>query len=115
MGAGRAALLTVLRELRPDVVGLQEVWERDGENLARWFAEGLGLHWAWEPSRAPGEWQRRAGEPGTGFGNAVLSRWPVVERAVAQLPAPDEPDDGRRCCSRGWPRREGTYRSSRRI
>ncbi|GHE43100.1 hypothetical protein GCM10018785_10980 [Streptomyces longispororuber] len=88
-------MLTVLRELRPDVVGLQEVWERDGENLARWLAEALGLHWTWEPSRAPGEWQRRAGEPGTGFGNAVLSRWPVVERAVAQLPAPDGPDDGR--------------------
>jgi len=89
------AILAVLRELRPDVVGLQEVWAADGENLAEWLAEELGLHWTWAPSPASERWQRRTGQPGVEVGNAVLSRWPVVERAVLRLPAPAELDDGR--------------------
>ncbi|MEU4147256.1 endonuclease/exonuclease/phosphatase family protein [Streptomyces parvulus] len=89
-------ILAVLRELRPDVVGLQEVWDDgEGENLAGWLARELGLHWAWAASPAPGRWQRRIGDPGVGIGTAVLSRWPVVDRAVLRLPAPDELDDGR--------------------
>ncbi|MVO88337.1 endonuclease [Streptomyces sp. p1417] len=91
----RKAIRTVLRQLRPDVVGLQEVWERDGENLAEWLAKDLGLYWTWEPSRTPERWQRRIGDPTVAFGNAVLSRWPIAERAVSQLPPLDEADDGR--------------------
>ncbi|WP_328657982.1 endonuclease/exonuclease/phosphatase family protein [Streptomyces sp. NBC_00334] len=92
----REAILAVLRELRPDVVGLQEVWAVDGgENLAEWLACGLGLHAAWWPSPAPGRWQRRIGDDTVGVGTAVLSRRPVVERAVLRLPAPAELDDGR--------------------
>ncbi|MDT0614285.1 endonuclease/exonuclease/phosphatase family protein [Streptomyces lancefieldiae] len=93
------AILAVLRELRPDVVGLQEVWAHapraDGENLAEWLAGELGLHWAWAPSPAPERWQRRIGDDTVGIGTAVLSRWPVVERAVLRLPVPEELDDGR--------------------
>lgn len=92
----REAILAVLRELRPDVVGLQEVWAVDGgENLAEWLARDLGLHWAWAPSPSPERWQRRIGDDTVGIGTAVLSRWPVVERAVLRLPAPRELDDGR--------------------
>ncbi|WP_432041536.1 endonuclease/exonuclease/phosphatase family protein [Streptomyces cadmiisoli] len=89
------AILGALRELRPDVVGLQEVWATDGENLAEWLAGELGLHWTWAPSHAPERWQRRIGDPGVRIGNAVLSRWPVEARAVLPLPAPAEVDDGR--------------------
>ncbi|MEV5549587.1 endonuclease/exonuclease/phosphatase family protein [Streptomyces sp. NPDC052309] len=90
------AILAVLRELRPDVVGLQEVWAADdGGNLAEWLAGELGLHWAWAASEAPERWQRRIGDGTVGIGNAVLSRWPVVERAALRLPAPGELDDGR--------------------
>jgi endonuclease/exonuclease/phosphatase family metal-dependent hydrolase len=92
------AILAVLRELRPDVVGLQEVWEADGENLAGWLAAELGLHWTWAASEAPGRWQRRLQDSAAGrvgVGNAVLSRWPVAERAVLRLPAPEHLDDGR--------------------
>ncbi|MXM68160.1 endonuclease [Streptomyces sp. HUCO-GS316] len=89
------AVLAVLRELEPDVVGLQEVWSADGENLAEWLAGELGLHWAWAPSPASERWQRRIGDPSVEAGNAVLSRWPVVEQAVLRLPAPGELDDGR--------------------
>ncbi|WP_428934810.1 endonuclease/exonuclease/phosphatase family protein [Streptomyces sp. ACT015] len=89
------AVRTVLRELRPDVVGLQEVWSADGVNLAAWLADELGLHWTWAASDASERWQRRLGRTGVEIGNAVLSRWPVTERAVLRLPAPADLDDGR--------------------
>ncbi|MDT0471035.1 endonuclease/exonuclease/phosphatase family protein [Streptomyces griseoviridis] len=89
------AVLTVLRELRPDVVGLQEVWSADGVNLAEWLADELGLHWTWAASDASERWQRRIGRGGVEVGNAVLSRWPVTDRAVLRLPAPADLDDGR--------------------
>ncbi|MGI5455647.1 endonuclease/exonuclease/phosphatase family protein [Streptomyces sp. CA-249302] len=89
------AILAVLRELRPDVVGLQEVWATGGGNLAGWLAGELGLHWTWAASDASDRWQRRIGEPGVEIGNAVLSRWPVVDRSVLRLPAPAEMNDGR--------------------
>ncbi|MFI0038430.1 endonuclease/exonuclease/phosphatase family protein [Streptomyces mutabilis] len=90
------AVLAVLRELRPDVLGLQEVWSTDdGAGLAEWLAGELGLHCAFAASEAPGRWQRRIGDDTVGIGNAVLSRWPVTERAALRLPAPAELDDGR--------------------
>ncbi|MGW2826174.1 endonuclease/exonuclease/phosphatase family protein [Streptomyces sp. NPDC001443] len=89
------AILAVLRELRPDVVGLQEVWECGGENLAQWLAADLGMHWAWAPSDASDRWQRRIGDPTVEIGNAVLSRWPIVAQEVLRLPAPDDLYDGR--------------------
>ena len=93
--ARQKAILSVLRELRPDVVGLQEVWECGGENLAGRLADELGLHWTWAPSEAPERWQQRIGGEKVDVGNAVLSRWPVVESEALRLPAPDELDDGR--------------------
>ncbi|MET8169864.1 endonuclease/exonuclease/phosphatase family protein [Streptomyces sp. NPDC005329] len=92
------AVLAVLRELAPDVVGLQEVWAADGENLAEWLADELGLHCAWAPSPAPERWRKRIKDPDAGsvdIGNAVLSRWPVVEREMLLLPAPPDLADGR--------------------
>ncbi|WP_327729180.1 endonuclease/exonuclease/phosphatase family protein [Streptomyces sp. NBC_00487] len=135
------AILAVLRELRPDVVGLQEVWEQGGEhsadaadagadaaagvvsaadtanaantttaagtataanpadtanreNLAGWLAGELGMHWAWGTYGDPARWQRRIGDPSVGIGNAVLSRWPVLERDTIGLPT-GEGDSGR--------------------
>ncbi len=91
------AILAVLRDLRPDVVGLQEVWAAaDGENLAEWLAADLGLHCAWAPSPSPERWRRRiADSEGVDIGNAVLSRWPVTEQRTLLLPAPAEVADGR--------------------
>ncbi|MEU9730677.1 endonuclease/exonuclease/phosphatase family protein [Streptomyces sp. NPDC048002] len=91
----RKAILAVLRDLEPDLVGLQEVWSADGENLAEWLADELGLHWTWAPSPAPERWRRRIGDPSVDIGNAVLSRWPLREREVLRLPVPAELDDGR--------------------
>ncbi|MFJ1809984.1 MULTISPECIES: endonuclease/exonuclease/phosphatase family protein [unclassified Streptomyces] len=92
------AILTVLRELDPDVVGLQEVWAAGAENLAEWLADELGLHRVWAPSPAPERWRKRITDPDAGsvdIGNAVLSRWPVVEQEALLLPAPPELADGR--------------------
>ncbi|MFI1399351.1 endonuclease/exonuclease/phosphatase family protein [Streptomyces sp. NPDC020681] len=89
------AILAVLRELQPDVIGLQEVWARDGENLAEWLAEELGMHWTWASSDAPERWQRRLGDSAVSFGNAVLSRWPIVDQRVLRLPSAEGDDDGR--------------------
>ncbi|MGI5376167.1 endonuclease/exonuclease/phosphatase family protein [Streptomyces sp. CA-251387] len=93
--ARQKAILAELRELRPDVVGLQEVWAADGENQAEWLAGELGMHWAWAPSPAPERWRRRIGDPTVDIGNAVLSRWPVLDRRTLRLPAPSDVDDGR--------------------
>lgn len=91
----RHAILDVLRAERPDVCGLQEVWEAGGENLAGWLAAELGMHWAWAPGEVFPHWRGSGGEPGAGVGNAVLSRWPVTERAVERLPAGDGPEEVR--------------------
>ncbi|EGX60450.1 hypothetical protein SZN_07437 [Streptomyces zinciresistens K42] len=93
--ARQKAVLGELRELRPDVVGLQEVWAADGENQAEWLAGELGMHWAWAPSPAPERWRRRIGGAPVDIGNAVLSRWPVTDRRTLRLPAPADIDDGR--------------------
>ncbi|MCI0383310.1 endonuclease/exonuclease/phosphatase family protein [Streptomyces sp. CNQ085] len=80
------AILVTLRELRPDAVGLQEVWVRDGENLAARLAHDLDMHWTWAPWNVPVRWRKRLDDPELGVGNAVLSRWPVADRALATLP-----------------------------
>jgi len=91
----REAMLSVLRELRPDAVGLQEVWgAADGENLAGWLAERLGLHWTWVASERPDRWRDRLGGAPFDVGNAILSRRPLAGRAVLRLPAGDGRDDG---------------------
>jgi hypothetical protein len=91
----RKAILEVLRDLQPDVIGLQEVWARGGENLAEWLASSLGMHGTWAASRAPERWQRRIGDAAVDIGNAVLSRWPITEHARVELPAREDDDDGR--------------------
>ena len=91
------AIAAVLGEAAPDVVGLQEVWARGDANAAGLLARRLGLHWAYVPSPAPGRWQRKLGDASVAFGNAVLSRWPIVGVAHADLPAPASgAPDGRR-------------------
>jgi endonuclease/exonuclease/phosphatase family metal-dependent hydrolase len=91
----RRAILSVLSDLQPDVIGLQEVWARGEENLAGWLAGHLGMHWTWAASRAPERWQKRIGDSTIDLGNAILSRWPIAENDVVQLPAGQGDDDGR--------------------
>lgn len=90
----RAAIAATLRELRPDVIGLQEVWTTEEENFAELLAKDLGMEYAFAPAGLPPHWAGHAA-PGVGVGNAVLSRHPVLESRVRALPAADGPTEGR--------------------
>ncbi|WP_260868004.1 endonuclease/exonuclease/phosphatase family protein [Streptomyces sp. SAJ15] len=97
----REAIATVLRATRPDVIGLQEVWGDGSENLAAWLAAELSREpgeewaWTWAASEMPDRWRRRVDDDTLDVGNAVLSRWPIVDRDVLRLPTAGGADDGR--------------------
>lgn len=83
----REEIVAWVDRLAPDVVLLQEVLEDgEGRNQAAWLAD-----------RCAGEWSMAfggAGEIGVGrFGNAILSRWPVDDVAVCDLPYEPREDD----------------------
>lgn len=71
------AIAATLVEVRPDVCGLQEVWEVDGRNLADELTGRLGGY------------QYFFVVASVGIGNAILSRWPILEPAGAPLPTGD--------------------------
>jgi endonuclease/exonuclease/phosphatase family metal-dependent hydrolase len=84
----------VLENVAADVICLQEIWDDGEDNLAGRLARRLGMHWTWAMSSASNLWQTRIGEHST-IGNAVLSRWPIGERAVLHLPTGDAVPEGR--------------------
>jgi endonuclease/exonuclease/phosphatase family metal-dependent hydrolase len=80
-----AARLPLLRKelarLKPDVVGLQEVLHLEGSsepNQAQELADGFGLYTAFGPA-----WNLGGGLL---FGNALMSRFPIVAAECFQLP-----------------------------
>jgi endonuclease/exonuclease/phosphatase family metal-dependent hydrolase len=75
------AIAATLDTLQPDVVALQEAWQDRERDQAAVLAAGLGFHHCFEGRPTAG---------GVSVGNAVLSRWPIVERDVRPLPAPPE-------------------------
>lgn len=76
-----------LRALQPDLVGLQEVLHMPWlpPNQAEDIAAPLELQVAY------GEAWKIMGGP-LSFGNALLSRWPILEQAVTPLPVEDNGD-----------------------
>ena len=75
----QAAILSVLREQQPDIICLQEVWGQEGGlDQADWLGEELNMYVA----RTDGPWY----EGGVSLGNAILSRWPIVQWQVHRLP-----------------------------
>jgi len=84
----------VIEETRPDIVGLQEVWATADENQAERLSTELGLNWAWAPSPAPENFQRRIGDTTMQVGNAILSRSPIVSSVTRNLPG-SSADEGR--------------------
>jgi endonuclease/exonuclease/phosphatase family metal-dependent hydrolase len=80
------AIESTLRALEPDVVALQEVWDDGQRNQAAVLGEALGMHHTYAANRDM---------DGVQFGNAVLSRWPIVGSEWRPLPAPAELDEGR--------------------
>lgn len=88
------AITSVLRRAQPDIVGLQEVWCRDGLHLAGQLAAELGFHTAWAAADDPSHWHGR-GHDDYGIGNAILSRWPFDSVDTIPLPPGDEPNESR--------------------
>lgn len=76
----------VLRALRPDIVGLQEVDDRaarsGGVPQAAWVGERLGLQHAFG---------RFMDFQGGGYGLAILTRYPIVSIRAVPLPDGNEP------------------------
>jgi endonuclease/exonuclease/phosphatase family metal-dependent hydrolase len=67
-----------VKALDPDLVGLQEVIDNAGHTQAQDIAAGLGYESAFGVAHDHGG--------GVGFGNAVLSRWPIASSRVVPLP-----------------------------
>jgi endonuclease/exonuclease/phosphatase family metal-dependent hydrolase len=66
-------IVAALRDLRPDVITLQEVFQHEGlPNQARTLAEALGYEYVFASVDPPGKARR--------FGNAILTRHPILAR-----------------------------------
>jgi endonuclease/exonuclease/phosphatase family metal-dependent hydrolase len=73
------AIAETLERMDADVVGLQEVWGvHDGPGQAETLAEKLGYEHVFDAGFDAGE---------AVFGNAVLSRWPIVKSEKRPLPS----------------------------
>lgn len=64
-----AAIEAVLQAADADVIALQEVWGDAHENYGKILAEKLGFHYFHAKCMTMN---------GVGFGNAILSRWPIT-------------------------------------
>ena len=71
------AIVETIRRLDPDIAALQEVWVADGISSAHHIAEALDLNVAVD---------HRLELDGVGFGNAVVSRWPISDTESMPLP-----------------------------
>jgi endonuclease/exonuclease/phosphatase family metal-dependent hydrolase len=85
--ARQPAIAATLRRIDPDVAGLQEVWDvDDGRGQAAALAEELGFHHVYAPGFDTGDAR---------FGNAILSRWPIVASEQRELPTTPETNEFR--------------------
>lgn len=71
------AIEATIKAADPDLIALQEVWGNAENNYARELAEKLGYHYFHADCMTMN---------GTGFGNAILSRWPILESRTITLP-----------------------------
>jgi endonuclease/exonuclease/phosphatase family metal-dependent hydrolase len=83
------AIVSTLEAVRPDVVGLQEVWATAETTQAALLADQLGMHCAYAapslppPPRPP----ERPDQAGVDVGVAVLSRWPILTVQQHRFPS----------------------------
>ena len=69
-----------IERLDPDVIGLQEVLKGESIDQLGTLLQGLGYHTIY--ARAQDFWKH----PGTGFGNAIASRFPILDSEELRLP-----------------------------
>lgn len=81
-----ASIVATLRDLDPDLVALQEVWDDGAENQAARLGAALGMDHAYSS---------RLELDGVAFGNAVLSRWPITDHEWRPLPDVDGAEERR--------------------
>lgn len=82
----RPAIETTLKRIDADVIALQEVWSEEAKNQAEELAHELGYHHVFE-------WSMDI--RGIGFGNALLSRWPIKRHGSVALHGMKETGEGR--------------------
>lgn len=82
----RPAIEATLRSLNADVVALQEVWDDGANDMAGEMGRGLAYNHVY---------QRGEHRDGIGFGNAILSRWPIAGSDWRPLPGEQESGEGR--------------------
>ena len=81
--ARRTLIVEQLNERAPDVICLQEVLQKPGlPNQARTLADSLGYHYYFASVDGPESKKR--------YGNAILSRHPIVERGWKALRPEDD-------------------------
>jgi endonuclease/exonuclease/phosphatase family metal-dependent hydrolase len=88
------AIRSVLHTQRPDIIGLQEVWDDRKVNLAAQLSEELGYFFSWSPALNTDRWRGRPIDSGVKVGNAILSRWPITSEDQLRLPEGNV-DEGR--------------------
>ena len=86
------AILETLSRTAPDVVALQEVWGTAATTQAEELADALGMHAvfaspSYPPAPPPETVAGRRADEVVDLGIAVLSRWPVHDRADVPMPA----------------------------
>lgn len=82
----RPAIATTLKRLDADIIALQEVWSDEKANQAAGLAAELQYHHVFVSGRDMN---------GIGFGNALLSRWPIIRQDSVKLYSQKESDEGR--------------------
>ena len=80
------AILQSIADLDPDIIALQEVWGDDTTNFAENVADRLGYQHVFASSMDM---------KGFKFGNALLSRWPIVGDDSTMLFGEEETGEGR--------------------
>jgi len=80
------AIVNTLKKLDCDVIALQEVWQDDKTNNAAILAAELGYHHVFASSMK---------REGLGFGNALLSRWPISQSQSVMLHGAEKNGEGR--------------------
>lgn len=82
-------IVSVLRDLAPDVVGLQEVWAADGVTQADVVADALNMHAAFAAPSFPPVPDPPATEDQAGveLGSGLVAHWPIVAVSHHRLPS----------------------------
>lgn len=89
-------LIAALQTIGGDVVGLNEVFypravAGESRPALAMLAEALGMHYVFGPCL---RWPVQDDMPATAYGNAILSRWPVIASAAHHLTSKEEDPQG---------------------